>query len=83
MCVAPGSIRTEGIAQYDPAQLEAWERGIPLGRFGTAEEVGSLIAFLSTAGGAYVTGTTIVVDGGSDAWGIGELPPPVEEEVGR
>ncbi len=83
VCVAPGSILTEGIAQYDPAQLAAWERGVPMGRLGTPEEVGSLIAFLSTSGGAYVTGTTIVVDGGSDAWGIGELPPPVEEEVGR
>ena len=51
---------------------------MPLGRLGRPEEVASLIAFLASAGGAYVTGTTIVVDGGVDAWGIGEPPPPVE-----
>ena len=45
---------------------------------GRPEEVASVIAFLASAGGAYVTGTTIVVDGGADAWGIGEPPPPVE-----
>ena len=37
-----------------------------------------MIAFLASAGGAYITGTTIVVDGGADAWGMGEPPPPVE-----
>jgi citronellol/citronellal dehydrogenase len=82
VCVAPGSIRTEGIEQYDPADVATWERTVPLGRLGTPEEVGALIAFLSTSGGAYVTGTTIVVDGGADAWGTGEPPPPVEEAVG-
>ena len=49
--------------------------GVVLGR---PEEVGSLIAFLASAGGGYVTGGTIVVDGGVDAWGRGEPPPPVE-----
>jgi NAD(P)-dependent dehydrogenase (short-subunit alcohol dehydrogenase family) len=51
---------------------------VPLGRLGRPEEVASVIAFLASAGGAYVTGTTIVVDGGVDAWGIGEPPPGVE-----
>ena len=50
-------------------------RTAPLGRIASAEEVASVIAFLSTTGGAYVTGTTIVVDGGNDAWGLG-FPPP-------
>ena len=44
-----------------------WERGVPLGRLGTPEEVASVIAFLASSGGAYVNGTTIVVDGGIDA----------------
>ncbi len=34
-----------------------------------------LIAFLASPGGAYVTGTTVVVDGGVDAWGLAEPPP--------
>ena len=79
VCVAPGTIETEGLEGYDPEAVEGWRRTVPLGRLGRPEEVGAVIAFLASAGGAYVTGTTIVVDGGADAWGIGEPPPPVEE----
>ena len=67
VCVAPGSIRTEGLEGYDAEAVAGWERSVPLGRLGTPEEVASVIAFLATAGGAYITGTTIVVDGGNDA----------------
>jgi citronellol/citronellal dehydrogenase len=75
VCVAPGTIRTEGLDGYDEAAVAGWERSVPLGRLGRPEEVAAVIAFLASAGGAYVTGTTIVVDGGADAWGIGEPPP--------
>jgi citronellol/citronellal dehydrogenase len=78
VCVAPGAIQTEGLDTYDPADVEGWARSVPLGRLGRPEEVAALIAFLATPGGAYVTGTTIVVDGGADAWGLGEPPPLVE-----
>ena len=78
VCVAPGTILTEGLDGYGADVVDAWARAVPLGRLGRPEEVASLIAFLASAGGAYVTGTTIVVDGGADAWGIGEPPPPVE-----
>ena len=71
-------IDTEGLAGYGADAVAAWQRTIPLGRLGRPEEVGSLIAFLASAGGGYVTGGTIVVDGGVDAWGQGEPPPPVE-----
>ena len=81
VCIAPGSIRTEGLDNYDPGDIAEWERSVPLGRLGRPEEVGALIAFLATPGGAYVTGTTIVVDGGADAWGVGTPPPAVEEGV--
>jgi citronellol/citronellal dehydrogenase len=48
---------------------------VPLGRLGEPREVGETIAFLATDAGAYITGTSVVVDGGVDAWGHGEPPP--------
>jgi citronellol/citronellal dehydrogenase len=39
--------------------------------------VASVVAFLASAGGAYITGTTVIVDGGADAWGLAEEPPGV------
>jgi citronellol/citronellal dehydrogenase len=78
VCVAPGTILTEALDEYGEQAVADWERAVPLGRLGRPEEVASVIAFLASAGGAYVTGTTIVVDGGVDAWGIAEQPPPVE-----
>jgi citronellol/citronellal dehydrogenase len=78
VCVAPGTILTDALEDYGEQAVADWERAVPLGRLGRPEEVASLIAFLASAGGAYVTGTTIVVDGGADAWGIAEPPPPVE-----
>jgi citronellol/citronellal dehydrogenase len=76
VCVSIGSIETEGLASYGPDSLEESRRQVPLGRLGTPREVGDLVAFLATPGGAYVNGTTVVVDGEVDAWGLGELPPP-------
>jgi citronellol/citronellal dehydrogenase len=78
VCVAPGTIRTEALDGYGQDAVAGWERSVPLGRLGRPEEVAALIAFLATAGGAYVTGTTIVVDGGADAWGLAEPPPEPE-----
>jgi citronellol/citronellal dehydrogenase len=75
VCVAPGTILTEALGEYGDESVAAWERSVPLGRLGRPEEVAALIAFLASAGGAYVTGTTIVVDGGADAWGLAEPPP--------
>jgi citronellol/citronellal dehydrogenase len=78
VCVSPGTIATEALAQYGAEAVERWARSVPLGRLGTPDEVASVIAFLCSPGGAYVTGTTVVVDGGADAWGQAEPPPPPE-----
>jgi citronellol/citronellal dehydrogenase len=75
VCVAIGNIDTEGLAGYGPEALEASRRQVPLGRLGRPEEVGETIAFLATDAGAYITGSTVVIDGGLDAWGHGSPPP--------
>jgi citronellol/citronellal dehydrogenase len=66
VCVALGNIATEGLDGYGPERIAEWEREVPLGRLGTPEEAAALIAFLVSPGGAYVTGTTVVMDGGLD-----------------
>jgi citronellol/citronellal dehydrogenase len=78
VCVAPGTILTEGLEGYGAEQIAAWERAIPAGRLGTPEEVAAVIGFLASPAASYVTGTTVVVDGGADAWGHAEPPPPAE-----
>jgi citronellol/citronellal dehydrogenase len=66
VCVALGNIATEGLDGYGPERVAEWEREVPLGRLGTPEEAAALIAFLVSPGGGYVTGTTVVMDGGLD-----------------
>ncbi len=48
-------------------------------RPGLAEEVAATIAFLATPAAGYITGSTVLVDGGADAWGLGEHPPDLQE----
>ena len=76
LCVVPGNIDTEALAGYGADELESARRQVPLGRLGSPDEVANVIAFLASDGGAYVSGTSVVVDGALDAWGQGEPPPP-------
>jgi citronellol/citronellal dehydrogenase len=66
LCVALGNVATEGLDGYGPERVAEWEREVPLGRLGTPEEAAALIAFLVSPGAGYVTGTTVVMDGGLD-----------------
>ena len=64
------------MAQNYPEETRAqWVSSIPLGRFGTVDEVSEVITFLASPAGSYITGTTIVIDGGADAWGNGYPAP--------
>ena len=67
--VSPGSILFEGGSwwkrqQQDPAGIADFvKRELPLGRFGRAEEVGDVIAFLASPRAGWISGTSVVVDG--------------------
>ncbi len=64
-CVAPGRIETARLAQiYPDGPSEADLKAIPLGRWGTPREFGDVACFLASDRARYVTGTTVVVDGG-------------------
>ena len=79
VCVAAGLIQTEGAQQYGGQPvIDEFATHVPMRRPGIPEEVAATIAFLASAGGAYITGTTVVVDGGADAWGMGMVPPDLE-----
>ena len=79
VCVAAGLVRTEGLMQYGGQEtIDEFATHVPMRRPGLPEEVAATIAFLASAGGAYITGTTVMVDGGADAWGLGTSPPEIE-----
>ncbi len=63
-CVAPGFIDTDMTKKLDDKQRGAMLENVPAGRLGEPEEVASVVAFLASAGAAYVTGETIHVNGG-------------------
>lgn len=63
-CVAPGEIATamNGLEGADVDRLE--RPGIPIGRPGDPREVAAAVAFLASPSAGYITGTSLVVDGG-------------------
>lgn len=63
--VEPGNIMTEAIReQRGAAFIKSMENAIPLGRLGSPRDVANAFLFLASDDAAYITGTTIVVDGG-------------------
>ena len=62
--VAPGPIVTDMTDVLPDDTKAAITDAVPLGRFGTPDEVAATIRFLASDEAAYITGTTIVVDGG-------------------
>jgi 3-oxoacyl-[acyl-carrier protein] reductase len=62
--VAPGYVETELTGSLPEDVKDQIRNQVPMGRFGEAEEVAEVVAFLAGEGAAYVTGQTIAVDGG-------------------
>jgi NAD(P)-dependent dehydrogenase (short-subunit alcohol dehydrogenase family) len=69
--VCPGRIATDmPKSRLEPgddweALLAAWGKNIPLGRVGRPEDVAQAILFLASDEAAWITGTTLVIDGGA------------------
>ncbi|HEU5181887.1 MAG TPA: SDR family oxidoreductase [Candidatus Polarisedimenticolia bacterium] len=74
-CVCPGYTETERLDELAenlaakrgvmPAQVrEEWKKAIPVGRLGKPEEIGDLIAYLASDKAGYITGVSILADGG-------------------
>ena len=62
--VMPGNIITEGLLDLGEDYLQSMASSIPLKRLGIVEDIGNAALFLATEEAGYITGQTIVVDGG-------------------
>jgi len=62
--IAPGFIATDMTAALDEKATEALKGEIPLGRIGAPEDIAAAVEFLAGPGGEYITGQTLVIDGG-------------------
>jgi 3-oxoacyl-[acyl-carrier protein] reductase len=62
--VLPGNVVSEGLDELGPEYRAAMEASVPLGRLGEVEEIGAAALFLATDEAGYITGQTIIVDGG-------------------
>jgi 3-oxoacyl-[acyl-carrier protein] reductase len=65
--VAPGYLRTEMSHGLDEAQLQQIARRTPAGRLGEPGDIGAVVRFLASDEAGFITGQTIVVDGGLTA----------------
>jgi 3-oxoacyl-[acyl-carrier protein] reductase len=63
--VEPGNILTEGMQLHRSAEfIKSMEDAVPLGRLGTPRDIANAFLFLASDDASYITGTTIIVDGG-------------------
>jgi len=60
----PGYIETDALREMDDEARKSAQRGIPMRRFGKAEEVASAVFYLASTDAAYVTGAALKIDGG-------------------
>jgi NAD(P)-dependent dehydrogenase (short-subunit alcohol dehydrogenase family) len=85
--IAPGPIAdTEGmrrLAAGDEQLDRQLQAAIPLGRYGTVDEIGHAAVFLASPLAAYITGTLLVVDGGQNLPGSGAMSRVIGEAAQR
>ena len=62
--VMPGNILTEGLADLGKEYLAKMSAAIPMGTLGAPEDIGNAMAFFASDEAKWITGQTLVVDGG-------------------
>ena len=63
-CVAPGAVDTDMMSCYSEEDKQALAEDTPLGRIATCEDIAQAADFLISGKAAFITGQTLVVDGG-------------------
>ncbi len=63
--VEPGSIRTESLNELGEDKIKVMEANVPVGFLGEPVDIAAAVAFLGSAEARFITGQTLVVDGGS------------------
>ena len=85
--IVPGPIDgTEGMKRLGPSDPEGRaqvEAVIPLGRYGTVDDIGQAAVFLASPMASYVTGALLTVDGGAYLAGSGLLAYQIQKAMGR
>jgi len=68
--IAPGTVETPSRIEFfaaNPSTREAMIRRVPVGRFANPDEVAGMVSYLASPAAAYVTGQTLILDGGLTA----------------
>lgn len=83
--IVPGPIEgTEGVRRLVPqGNADQLRKAIPLGRFGTPDDIGQLSVFLASPLASYITGTVVVADGGQNLPGSGAWTQLIETEIAK
>lgn len=80
--VLPGSIRTDGLSELGDEAISQMERVIPVGCLGDVEDIANAVIYLAGEGAGFVTGQTLVVDGGQTLPEIPTFCKPVRTTRG-
>jgi 3-oxoacyl-[acyl-carrier protein] reductase len=62
--VLPGTTLTESLRELGADLVQAAVKSIPLGRLGTVDDIGHAVLFLASREAGFITGQTLIVDGG-------------------
>jgi len=75
VCVSPGMTRSKRYSAFTEMGVDAGDASIPIGRIAEPDEIADVCVFLASERASYVTGTTVVADGGRRLWDGGSLLP--------